>query len=430
MRVLVTGAGGFIGSAIVEALLRNGHEVVACVRSHDNLPVSPMLRVAPIKRFEALRTEDWLVLLQGVTAVVNAAGILRERRAGDFERVHVAAPMALAQGCRSISGIKLIQISALGTHADGPFITSKQRFDEAVLALDMPVTVIRPSVVLSTRGSYGGTSLLRALAATPAVVLLPGDGLQRMQPVLLEDLAELVVRCLPATVANGHILHAVGPEVITIREYLALVRSWLRLTEPRWVRVPESWVALAVWIGEKAGVGPLGSTIAGMLERGNVAPAHAHAQTLAETGLTMRPVTHELQHAASFVQDRWHARMYLLRPLLWVLLAAVWVMSGISGLLATPESYASILDAIGVPGALQSTLVITTSVLDIVLALALITRWRPRLVLGLMLASVLAYSTINGVLAPALWLDPLGGLLKNLALIGMLLVLMVVEDSR
>ncbi len=430
MKVLVTGANGFIGRQVVEALLDAGHRVLACGRRRNAFARTPALEFANADFASMTDVEAWRPLLDGVDAVVNCAGILRETRGNRFAQVHVEAPLALAQACRAAGAVRFIQISALGSTADGAFIASKHHFDEALLALDLPATVIRPSVVLSTRGSYGGTSLLRAMAALPGVVLLPGDGAQRMQPVLLEDLAAIVVRCIESASARGILLHAVGPDEVTLRELLAFTRAWLRLPEPSWVHVPPMLVGAAARLGEIFGKGPLGRTITGMLERGNVAPAGAHAQMLASTCMAARPVAEAFLHGTSFVQDRWHARLCLLRPLLIALLAAVWIVSGIAGLLATPAAYAPILERIGVSGALQSPLVLGTSVLDLVLGAALLVRWRPRLVLGLMLASTLAYTLSVGLLAPGLWLDPLGGLLKNLGLFGLLLVALALEDMR
>jgi uncharacterized protein YbjT (DUF2867 family) len=430
MKVMVAGANGFLGSAIVEAVLQAGHQVVACARSRRNLPAAPAVHPL-VADLRIMRTPDhWLPHLTGVSVVVNCAGILRESRQGDFELVHMEVPMALVEACRREGGIKFIQISALGVPADGPFITSKHRFDEALLGSGLPATVIRPSVVLSTRGSYGGTSLLRALSALPGIIFLPGQGEQRFQPVLLEDLAALVVRCLPPAVAEGQVLYSVGPEVLSIREYLGLVRGWLKLPDARQVPVPQRLVGAVAVVGELLGTGPLGQTIAGMLKRGNVAPPGSWEETHAATGTRSRSVREVLQSAPSFVQDRWHARLYLLRPLLRLLLVAVWIVSGLVGLAATPSDYAPILTRVGIPLGTQGGLVLATSLLDISLGVGLLLRWRPRVVMALMLVSVLGYTLLLGLLALPSWFDPLGGLVKNLAVLGLLLVCWVLEDAR
>lgn len=429
-KVLVTGADGFIGRAIVEALLLAGHEVVACTHRLSPRTDVPGVRRVAIDFREACAEAAWRPLLEGIGAVVNVAGILRETKGGDFERIHFGAPLALARACGERGGVKFVQVSALGEDADGPFIATKHRFDTELLASGVAATVIRPSVVLSTRGSYGGTSLLRALAALPRVVFLPGNGEQRIQPVLLEDLAAMVVRCVQPAVATGRVLHAVGPAVLTFREYLGLVRDWLALPAPVFVQVPMPAVTVAAWVGESAGAGPLGRTIAGMLERGNVAPRGAWEAAREATGIETRSVADVLRSAPSFVQDRWHARLYLLRPLVRASLAAIWVGSGIAGLLATPSEAAVFVGPLGVPAGWQAPLVVAASLLDIALGVALLTRRGEGVAIGLMFLCVVAYTLVLGVASPAVWLDPMGGVLKNLALLVLLPVHAAMRSPR
>ena len=86
----------------------------------------------------------------------------------------------------------------------------------------------------------------------------------------------------------------------------------------------------------------------------------------------------EVLARSGFVQDRWHARLYLLRPLVRALLVVVWLVSGIAGLFATPAQYGAILDAMAVPASVQAPLVLATSVLDLVRrALLFAARRRP-----------------------------------------------------
>ncbi|MEZ5462253.1 complex I NDUFA9 subunit family protein [Dokdonella sp.] len=430
MKILVTGANGFIGSVIVESLLRNGHDVLACCRSRRNLPASNRVQFVPIDFSMKAGSTDWPALLEDVDAVVNCAGILREARRGDFERIHVEVPAALVGACIDAGTARFVQISALGDPADGTFIASKHRFDRQLLESGLAATVLRPSVVLSTRGSYGGTSLLRALAASPLVVFLPGNGEQKLQPVLAEDLAEIVLRCLTTDAAKGKVLQVVGEDVLSLKQTLGLLRKWMDFSPPHWIRVPRLLVRLVAWIGDRINVGPIGQTMGSMLERGNFGVQGAHAATTEASGYAARSLRSELEIAPSFVEDRWHARLHALRPLLWLILVMIWLGSGIAGLLANSNDYAATLDALRIPATLQGSLVLFSSLLDLALGCLLLLRWRTRLVLGLMLVSVLAYTLLLGTMAGALWLDPLGGLIKNFAIAGLLMVMLAIDDAR
>ncbi len=430
MKILVTGANGFIASAICQALLGQGHSLVAVVRSASNLPSHPAVTVKMADMTRYTTAAQWVPLLHGVDAVINVAGILREANPRDFQRIHFDAPKALAEACQQANVRQFIQISAIGAPEDGEFIASKHRFDDWLLQAGVPCAVIRPSVVISTIGSYGGTSMLRALSATPYVLALPGDGRQPVQPILLEDLAALVAQCIERGTVSKQPVYAVGPEVMSIEALLRLLRNWLKLPRAVPIHVPLAFVKAGAWLGERFTSGPLNSTILALLMRGNVAPEGAHAHTGELTGFFPRSISIQFSQAASFVQDRWHARLYLLRPLLWFAIALVWLVSGMAGLLATPAQFQPILSALHIPLAWQANATLGFSLLDLALCGLWLLRIRPRLTLWLMLASVLGYTGLLGVLAPSLWLDPLGGLLKNLAILPLLLLALVLEGDR
>src|SRR5690606_16738887 len=93
MKILVTGATGAIGSALLNALRAAHHEVIPASRRAegvDSLPVD--LSVVPSRRW-------WAQHLYGVDVVVNAAGIIRETAKDGFEAIHTQAPIELFRGC-------------------------------------------------------------------------------------------------------------------------------------------------------------------------------------------------------------------------------------------------------------------------------------------------------------------------------------------
>ncbi len=431
MRILVTGAAGFIGSGIVERLLTCGHQVVAIVRNSRNLPESPLLEWKSGDLGGMTTTEDWLPHLDDIEAVVNAAGILREQRLGDFEAVHYQAPLALAEACVARGIRQFLQISALGHPDDGPFIASKHRLDQALLAMEqLDTVVLRPSVVISLRGSYGGTSMLRAMASIPFVLVLPGDGSQKIQPIWLEDLAAMVEQAVTCKPGISTLIDAVGPQMVSLRDFLLATRRWLKWPEPRVeIQVPMRLVSLVTTLGDCLHAGPVGRTLGRMLARGNISEGKS-ASAIETLGIQPRSVINGLEQSASFVQDRWQARLYPLIPLAWLTLIVIWLVSALSGYLSKPAEYGLLLDQLGVPEKFQTVLVFSTSTLNLILALGLALRRRINTVLLLMLVSVLGYTLCLGLFAPDQWLAMTGGLVKNLAVMALILFMMVLENRR
>lgn len=422
--VFVTGAGGFIGGHLVAALHAAGWHVLRGVRPRRGLAADERA----VELGQMRRAEDWLPLLAGVDAVVNAAGILRERAGQSFEAVHHAAPLALAEACVAAGIERFVQVSALGDPADGAFIASKHRFDEALVALPLRALVLRPSVVYSTAGSYGGTSLLRALAGLPGVQLLPGKGDWRLQPLAAEDLAALVVRALERPVAGIH--EVGGPEVLTLAGYQRAWRDWLGVPARCSWRVPEALVGAAVAVGERLGRGPLGATIWRMLRRGNITAPDALARLEAAFGFAPRSLAEVLAAQPSQVQDRWHAGLHFLAPPLRLGVVALFLLSALAGWRLAPAEIEALAAGSVLAGLQPVLLVRALALADLALGLWLLAGWRRRWAIGLMALGVLGYTLVLGLALPAAWLDPLGGLAKNLVLLPALAVLWVLAERR
>ncbi len=429
MRILITGAYGFIGSHIASALHVAGHEVIVAVRRPDTRGRFAHWPAIACDFAHDTRVQDWLPRLRGVDAVVNGAGILRETRTQTFSAVHIEAPKALFGACACAGVRKIVQISALGNPEDGEFIRSKHAADAYLSTLDLDWLILRPSVTYSTAGSYGGTSLLRALAALPFVLFMPGDGRQRLQPIAVDDLARAVVRLVEPGIGTRRILEAVGPQPITFENYLCAFRRWLGFARPYIVKLPLSLIRPFAHLGEWLGRGPLGMTMYRMLQRDNVASPGAAEQFVKTVGFQPRSVDETLKAAPSHVQDRWHARLYLLAPVLRLTLALLWIGSGIAGFLNPAEMSTAQLAIAGIPVVAAMPLVILASSADIVFGVLALTR-HVRLAAAFMLFMLVAYTLLLGSALPALWLEPFGSLLKNLPLIPAVLILLVLQDRR
>lgn len=422
-QVLVTGADGFLAGFIIAALRRAGYRVLRGVRRPRGAADERVCDFAVPTTSAA-----WGSVLAGVDVVVNVAGILRETGTQRFDAIHCEAPLALARACVERGVSRFVQISALGAPDDGGFIATKHRFDDALLALPLSALVLRPSVVYSPAGSYGGTSLLRALAALPGVLPLPGDGRWLLQPLAAEDLAELVVRAIAADVQG--IYEVGGPQPLSLRDYLRAWRSWLGLGAAIELRAPTALVDAVVVLGDWIGRGPMGAATWRMLKRGNVTAGDAHVRLQSDFGFAPRALADVLAQQPSQVQDRWQAQLYLLAPLLRVGVVALFLISAWAGLVTPAAEIERI--AAGSPLAQWHPVPLARVAggLDAVLALALLAGVQARRVITAMLLLILAYTLVFGVPTPGQWLDPLGGLAKNLVVLPALAVLWVLAQRR
>ncbi len=291
--------------------------------------------------------------------------------------------------------------------------------------------MIRPSFVYSAVGSYGGNSLIRALAALPCVVPVAGDGRQLLQPIDVDDLARVVARSLGAPGAVRQVLQAVGPERITFTDFLASWRQWLGLQPAKVLHLPRWLVTVATALGQRLGRGPLGQTMSVMLAEGNVGDSGAYDRLAAAVGYAPRRLALVLRGIPSHVQDRWHARLYFLKPLLRVIIALFWMATGLLTAFAWPrgESEAMLVRA-GLGGALLPAAFWGGVLLDVALGTLLLLRWRVKLIGLLMVAATIPYLGILTIGLPELWAHPLGPVTKTVPLIVATLVMIAIEDDR
>ena len=143
-----------------------------------------------------------------------------------------------------------------------------------------------------------------------------------------------------------------------------------------------------------------------------------------------RDLDEVLAERPSQVQDRWQAQLYFLAPALLVALVLLWLISAWAGF-ATP---AAVIEAMAegtwLASAAPVALARTGAAIDLALALWLATCWKPRVAIALMAASVLGYTLVFGLGVPSAWLDPLGGLAKNLVVLPALAILWVLVERR
>lgn len=429
MRVLVTGANGFIGSHLTAKLIAAGHQVVGAVRSPESFRRRfPSAEAMACDLEQDLAPEPWITRLNGVDAVINCAGILQAARGQSIAAIHHLGPAALFDACSIAEVRRVIQISAISADpaAGTDYALSKHRGDEHLRSLDLDWIVLRPSLVYGS-GSYGGTSLLRGLAALPWIVPLVGAGDQKFQPIHVDDLADAVLIALRRDDLARRTLDPTGPETLSLTQILGALRGWLGLAPPIFAPVPLVLVRLACKIGDLVGAGPLRSTALAQIEYGNTGDPSVFAAAI---GFTPRAFATALSAHPAEEQDRWHARLYFMQPLLTALLVILWLASGAIGLSTPIETTQAVLQGLGAPASWAPAIGIATSLLDLAIAVALIRGAPSRLLAPIQLLVVLGYSLALTVAAPALWLDPFGSLLKNLPILGAILAWAALSARR
>jgi len=255
-RVVLIGGSGFVGRAVANRLSRHGIDVLAPTRRRsragDLLPMPTVEVVEADVHDPATLTR----LLAGADAVVNLVGILHSRTGtpygADFARAHVELPQKIVAACRAAGVAHLIHVSALGAAADGPseYLRSKAAGEAAVRAAgEAPAwTILRPSVMFGREDHF--LNLFARLAELFPVLPLAGAQ-ARFQPVHVEDVAEVVTRCLFDAASRGQTYELAGPTVYTLRQLVEYVSELAGHPRPI-VPLPEALAMLQARLMELA----------------------------------------------------------------------------------------------------------------------------------------------------------------------------------
>src|SRR3954469_25865398 len=209
-RILLIGASGFLGTAIHVALVEAGHAVVALY--HHSAP-----KVMPARTgwrgLDIGRTsvEAWRPLLESVDVVINCAGVLQDSPFESTRRVHLSGVGALVQACERAGIRRLVHFSAIGVDKREvtQFARSKLAGEKLIEQSRLDWVILRPSIVLG-EGAFGGSALVRGLAALPILPVMPDTA--PIQPVQQSDVTRTVLHFLD-DVPGRVTLNLAGPEV-------------------------------------------------------------------------------------------------------------------------------------------------------------------------------------------------------------------------
>jgi uncharacterized protein YbjT (DUF2867 family) len=427
VRVLIVGASGLIGSAVAGRLASQGHSIVSVTRRGEQIG---LLDTTVVRMDVASATEvsDWLPILRGVDAVVNCAGVLQDSPGDSTAGVHVKGVSALFHACEMAGVRRVVHLSAVGVDRETPteFSRTKLAGDKALMERDLDWVILRPSVVIG-RAAYGGSALFRGLAALPIQPLMAGTG--PLQIVHLDDVVDTIAFFIRPDAPARQVLDLVGPRRWSFDEVVRLFRKWLRWPPARTWQVPQALAGVLYKAGDLVSMlgwrPPIRSTARREIVRGAV----GDPKPLAAIGIRPRDLEASLMAEPSSVQERWFARLYFLKPLLFVVLVLFWVSTGLISLGPGWDHGMGLMREGGVGERMGALAVVSGALADI--AIGLLIAYRPTSRYGLFAALTISivYAIIGTILVPRLWIDPLGPMLKIWPIVVLHLVgLGILED--
>ena len=224
--IVVFGGSGFIGRYVVGRLAAAGWRVTVAVRDPERAAfLQPLGDVGQIvaMRVDVAERDQVAAAMAGAGAAVNLVGILYEKGARTFERVHVVGARNVGEVAAE-TGARVVHVSSVAASPRSPsaYGRSKAAGEAALRAAVPDATILRPGVVFGNEDGF--FNLFGRMAALLPALPLFGGGTTRFQPVYVDDVAAAVATCLERADTAGRTYELGGPSVYTFRRLMEIVR--------------------------------------------------------------------------------------------------------------------------------------------------------------------------------------------------------------
>lgn len=222
--ITIFGGSGFVGKHVVQALGLRGYRIrVAVRRPNEAIFLKTSGIVGQIEPVQANIRDEASVraAVEGASAVINLVGILSESGKQSFEAVQVQGAGRVAKAAKAAGVPIFIQLSSISANpeATSHYARTKAAGEEAVRAHYPDAAILRPAAIFGADDQL--FNRFAALARfTPVLPVIHGNTL--MQPVYVRDVAEAIAHALETDVADGTVLELGGPEIMSLREIMAL----------------------------------------------------------------------------------------------------------------------------------------------------------------------------------------------------------------
>jgi uncharacterized protein YbjT (DUF2867 family) len=268
VKVLVTGGTGFIGPKVVHALRAQGREVRALVR-HPDRATQLAAWGAELVGGDVTDAASLRAAVDGCTHVVHLVAILKGSR-DDFQRVMTQGTKDLLAAAKDAGIERFVLMSALGTSETTkdtvPYFAAKWAMEQETARSGLEYTIFRPGFVFGRDG--GALPLFIKQVKYSPVVTVIGSGLQRIQPIWVEDVAEYLSRGVDHPQAANRTFEIGGPDIVTWNELYPKIAKALGKRR-KLVHIPSGLARTGARLTQWAPGAPLTTDQIAMIEGGD-----------------------------------------------------------------------------------------------------------------------------------------------------------------
>lgn len=226
--ILVTGATGFIGRALIRQLFQTGREVRVLIRPSRRSPRLP--RSLPVEVAVVSLSDERAIraALKDVDTIFHLAGAESQGRNANLLAVDMQGTENLARVAADAGIKRMVYVSHIGASRSSgfPVFKAKGIAEEHIRRAGVPYTIFRTSVVFGPEDHFT-TNLARMLQWAPGIFPLPGSTRTVIQPLWVEDLVTVLLWSLDNEATLNNIYEIGGSEYFTVRQ---LVETIMQVT--------------------------------------------------------------------------------------------------------------------------------------------------------------------------------------------------------
>ncbi len=247
--ILITGASGYVGGYVLKqlsALLSKG-EVRVLVRNPQKA-AALQAQGAQVVVGDVTERSALAKAMQGIDSVIHLAAVNRDKGAVTMERVNQQGTINVVDAAKEAGVKHVITVVGLGADPNRPYPLAKTQGIgiDYLIKSGLPYTVLEASVIFGAGDEFLNT--LAGLARIPPVMVVPGDGKSKFQPIAAQDVATCVVRSLDAANAakvRNKRLQICGSDVLTLEQIIDAILLEMKLGRLK-VHMPVPLLKVAV----------------------------------------------------------------------------------------------------------------------------------------------------------------------------------------
>ena len=232
----ILGGGGFIGRYLVRNLSKKNYRCIVTTRKafqKGYLKTQTTPGAIELINWDPNNFSELKESIKNSDIVINLIGILYETRKQKFYNIHANIPEAVAKICSESNVKKFIQVSAIGANENSKSLYQKSKYQGEVKAINnfKNTIILRPSVVCGTEDNF--TNLFSKLSILPVI---PVVGINyKFQPILVNDVADAIMKAIEIKNNEGKIYEIGGPKIISFGD---MVKSILKTINKKRFVIP------------------------------------------------------------------------------------------------------------------------------------------------------------------------------------------------